>query len=511
MQDTCFAPVSRRRFLAAGGALFGSSLFADDVMPRRGKTVSIFHTTDLHGHIRPTMNYDGVGDLGGMARCATQIRRWRKEFPDSILVDIGDVYQGTQVSLQNKGKLMIELFNRLGYDHWVLGNHDFDWGRETLDAAIAHSKCDVLTGNLTVDGKPAGVAGSVWEKVKPWSVREVGGFRIGMIGLITPGLPYWLAPATLGGVEATDPIVSLKKSLTEIQAEKPDAIVVLGHMGWRFADDFANPVREMLESVEGVDVYLAGHSHQDQPSFMTGRVLCSQASYHGIHCGRIDLTFDRDSRKLIDRRAFTVLMDSRFDLDPLVMQVAEPELAKADAQLEREVCTVTSKIEGGGRNSEVSKLLCESFAAALKKSGTPVDGVFHGTFSKDDILPGKLTVGDCWKILPYENGLITADLKADELLLILGEDKGSRTLWPFDVEISNSGEVTKFEIEGQPVDPVRRFRIAFNTYDGQSGGRSLPLLHEIIMRPGSKRADTTVATRDALMDYLLDRQVIGGG
>ena len=128
MKDTCFAPVSRRRFLAAGGALLGATLTGRAAAERRGKTISIFHTTDLHGHIVPTQNYDGLGDVGGFARCATQIRRWRKEFPDSLLVDVGDVYQGTPVGLNTGGLVMIELFNKLGYDAWALGNHDFDLG-----------------------------------------------------------------------------------------------------------------------------------------------------------------------------------------------------------------------------------------------------------------------------------------------------------------------------------------------------------------------------------------------
>src|SRR5690242_4105755 len=75
--------------------------------------ISILHTTDLHGHILPTCSYDGTGDRGGLARCITQIRRWRRQNPNSILVDIGDVYQGTEVSLRNKGELMIGLFNHL--------------------------------------------------------------------------------------------------------------------------------------------------------------------------------------------------------------------------------------------------------------------------------------------------------------------------------------------------------------------------------------------------------------
>src|SRR4030095_6031377 len=75
--------------------------------------ISILHTTDLHGHILPTSDYDGTADRGGLARCATQIRRWRRQNPNSILIDVGDVYQGTDVSLRNKGALMIDLLNHL--------------------------------------------------------------------------------------------------------------------------------------------------------------------------------------------------------------------------------------------------------------------------------------------------------------------------------------------------------------------------------------------------------------
>ncbi|MEK7953351.1 bifunctional metallophosphatase/5'-nucleotidase [Luteolibacter soli] len=504
MQDHVFTAVSRRHFLATGGALLGSSLFADGAEPRHSKTVSIFHTTDLHGHILPTVNYEDYGDLGGFARCVTQIRRWRKELPDSLLVDIGDVYQGTQVSLQNDGKLMIELFNKLGYDAWVLGNHDFDWGRSVAEGALELSKSPVLTANLTVDGKVPAEAGGVWTKVRPWMVKEVGGFRIGLIGLITPGLQSWLTPATLSGVTPLDPVASLKQCLKEIKAEKPDAIVVLGHMGWRFQDDFANPVREILAEIEDVDVYLAGHSHQDQPSWMTGHVLCSQANYYGIHCGRIDLTFDVATRRLLERRAFTVLMDSRFEPDPEVVELSKAELAKAEQELKRKVCTVKTPITGGARGSGTSELFCKAFADALKKAGTSVDGVFHGVFGKEGIPAGDLTVEDCWKLLPYENGLLVADLTAEELGVIVAEDKKDRTLWPFETKRDGDGIL----FQGKPLEDGKRYRIAFNTYDGQSGGQRLPKLHEILNRPDSKRTETKVAARPALIDYLSEQKVI---
>ena len=88
--------------------------------------ISILHTTDLHGHILPASDYEGNPDRGGLARCVTQIRRWRRQNPNSILIDIGDVYQGTDVGLRTKGDLMIDLFHYLKYDAWVVGNHEFD-------------------------------------------------------------------------------------------------------------------------------------------------------------------------------------------------------------------------------------------------------------------------------------------------------------------------------------------------------------------------------------------------
>jgi 2',3'-cyclic-nucleotide 2'-phosphodiesterase (5'-nucleotidase family) len=317
----------------------------------------------------------------------------------------------------------------------------------------------------------------------------------------------------LGGTLATDPAAALKAAVAQVRGEKVDAVVVMGHMGWRFNDDYANPVRTILRDIDGVDVYLAGHSHQNQPSWTLHGVLCSQASYHGIHCGRIDLTFDLDSRKLVDRRGFTIVMDDRFALDPAVMHLAQPGLDAADEHLAREVATVTRAISGKGRSSGLVTVMCESFAAALKKQGQPVDGVFHGTFGTGDIQPGKLTVADCWKIIPYENMLVTAEVSASDLLVIVGEDArqkdSDRTLWPFDVVADGNGKPASLRLNGADVAADRRFAIAFNAYDAQSGGRRLMKTRDILAAHAARQRTSPIDTRSALIDGLLDRGTIG--
>ena len=505
----------RRDFLAGAAvgvaAACDASARADEL--GRARTVSIFHTTDLHGRILPTSTYEGLDDVGGLARCATCLRQWRRESPHSITVDVGDVVQGTPVSLDSGGTIMVDLFNRLGYDAWTLGNHDFDWGPEKLEAVLAASACPVLTANLARGDEVPGNFAGAWQKVLPWTMREVGGFRIALVGLITPGLPFWLPSELLGGTAATDPTAALKTTVAAARDAKADAVVVLGHMGWRFTDDYANPVREVLRDVAGVDVYLAGHSHQDQPSWMLHDVLCSQASYHGIHCGRVDLTFDLDSRKLLNRRAFTLLMDDRFELDPLVMEVAGPGLEAADANLARPVAEVTRVIRGKGRGSELATLLCGAFADSLAKRGQRVDGVFHGTFNTGDLAAGRLTVADCWRIIPYENLLMTAEVSGADLLAIVAEDAAQkdsdRTLWPFEVVMGEGRRPTGLKLDGADVPPEKRFTVAFNAYDAQSGGRRLMKTREILAAPAAKRRSSGIDSRSALIDGLLDRGTIG--
>lgn len=488
--------LSRRHFLATSAAWAAGRIAGIAAESPDHKTISILHTTDLHGHILPTTTYSGLPDLGGFARCATRIRRWRKENPASLLVDIGDLYQGTAASYHNEGRMFVDLLANFEYDAWTLGNHDFDWGPEVLESNIKAAKIPILTANLT--GAP--------EKVIPWRMREIAGFRIALIGLVTPGLPYWLMPETLGGIAPTDPAVALKKSIAQARSAKADAIVVLGHYGHLKEDDFANPIRKTLSEAPGADVFIAGHTHVHVPSLEIGETLYTQANYYGIHCGKVDLTFDRNSRKLIAKTAVTEYMDKRFDLDPGVINHSQPELKTAEEQLARVLTTLKQPIPGKRRDSPLARLLCESFSDALRRNKTPVDAVFHGTFGTPEIPAGPVTVADAWEILPYENTLVAVSITPAQLLEILAEDRKSysdRTLWPFEVVWEKRVPVRILD-KGSDLPADKPVTIALNSYDSQSGGQKLMRLREIVHLPSSKRRAIDINTRDALIESLLN-------
>ncbi|MDA7506526.1 bifunctional metallophosphatase/5'-nucleotidase [bacterium] len=489
---------TRRGFLSGAAAWMAapSQLWAAD--KRAIKTVSLFHTTDLHGHILPAETYDGIGNVGGLARCATQIRKWRKDCPDNLLFDIGDVYQGTIEGYQTKGAIMIDAFNKMNYDGWVLGNHEFDWGLDVVSGAVERSQMPVITGNVTIDGKaPGNINGNPFSKLAPYVVKEVAGFKIGLVGLVTPGIPYWSRPELLKEFGVTPPLESLKQSVKELQSQKVDTIVCLGHMGWKRADDYANPVQDLLKKVPGIDIYIGGHTHQDRPSWYWSNVLCTQANYYGINCGRVDLSFDLESRKLVKRNAWTVLMDDRVAMDPLILESAKEAVATAEERRKVVIGEVKTTISSRGKTSPYWELLCKAFLASAAKHDGAADLVFHGTFGTSDVEPGIKTIDDAWKWLPYENWLVHATLTGAQIKTVVADAKNDRY-----------SDRALYGIALEELVPDKRYGILFNSYDSQSGGRKMMKVREILQEKESQTKLLPINTREALVDWFLEHKKV---
>src|SRR6266550_1553337 len=418
--------------------------------------ISILHTTDLHGHILPTSDYDGNPDRGGLARCARQIRRWQEENPNSILIDIGDVYQGTDVSFRNKGALMIDLLNHLKYDVWVVGNHEFDWGMECFERAVQQSNMPVLAANMLMEGKLAGKfpdAKHPFAKISPFILKELAGIKIAIIGVTTPGMRFWLWPEFTRGLDFRHPVEPVRRAIARAKSEGAHAIVLTGHMGLKErtgGDDFANTVMALTSEFPGMAVFIAGHTHQDIPSRLTNGVLFTQADHFGIHVGRVDLFFDRNSKKLMRREAICELMDNRLGFDQTILSRAKSQLAESEAALSEPIGELAEKLRGRshpGRPSDVERLIGAAIMEMLIERNVPVDGVMHGTFDdKADLVAGTKTVNDVWNIIPYENYIVTAQLSPEEIKVAMEDAFAShekRNLLGFEVKTEGHGDDCK--------------------------------------------------------------------
>ena len=520
----------RRDFLRVlGGAAAACAspawLRAAETLSPEIVTISILHTTDLHGHIRPTVDYDGRADLGGMARCATQIRRWRDDNANSLLIDLGDVYEGTEFGLRDQGQMMIELFNLLRYDAWIVGNHEFDWGVEPFLNALAKSSMPVLAANTLLEGKRAGEFGDVrhpFAKIQPLVLKEIAGIKIAIIGLTTPGMPFWFPPKFTAGIDFQSPVEPTRRAIARAKSLGADAILLAGHMGLKErtgGDDFANQVMALTAEFPEAAVFIAGHTHQDIPSRLTNGVLFTQADHFGIHVGRTDLIFDRNSKKLLHQEARCELMDDRFELDPVVLGRAKPQLDRAAfalAQPVGELADTLSVKRHAAEPSEVELLIGAAITEALQERSLTTAGVFHGLFDdKHAFKKGLKTVGDLWDILPYENYLVTGDLTSPELRVVMDEVLQShdpRSLIGFRMTTEGEGShcrLTSLTLgDGRPLDPAKRYRIAFNTFDSRSGGHRFMKLRELLERPEARCTFHPIQTRDAVIEYFRRHKVV---
>lgn len=487
--------------------------------------LSIFHTTDLHGHILPTVDYDGRVDLGGMARCVTQIRRWRAENPNSILIDIGDVYQGTEFALSDRGRMMIELFNLLRYDAWIVGNHEFDWGIEPFLQAVARSAMPVLAANTLLEGKPAGDfvhAQHPFARIQPFILKEIAGIKIAIIGLTTPGMPFWFPLKFTEGISFQDPVEPTRRAILRAKASGADAVVLAGHMGLKErtgGDDFANRCMSLTSEFPEAATFIAGHTHQDISNRLTNNVLLTQADHFGIHVGRVDLLFDRDSKKLLHQEARTEIMDGRVPLDPVVLSRAESQLDRAAAVLAQpigELADTLSVKSPSGEPSEVGLLIAAAIREALAERGLTIDGVFHGLFEEEHAFKkGPKTVGDIWEILPYENFIVTGELTPVELKVVMEEvfqSRDRRSLAGFAVSVERQGSSRRLTslrfADGRALDPAKRYRIAMNTFDASSGGHRFMKLRQMLESPVARQTFHPIQTREALIAYFVRHKTI---
>lgn len=287
--------INRRRFLTTSAA-FGATLVG---LPRSLELISahvaadtiitILHTNDTHSQIDPLPANDANAGKGGVARRATLVKRIRKENPNTLLVDAGDVMQGTPYFNFYRGEVEYKAMSAIGYDVGTLGNHEFDNGVDALAAALKFANFDLVSANYDVKG-------TVLEgRVKPYVVKTLAGIRVGLFGLgISP--VALITPANFKGVTYNDPVVSARDVVKTLREKERCALVVcMSHLGY-----YANGERGdslVASQVDGIDFIAGGHTHtfmkepvkQKQPC--GAETLIFQVGKSGINLGRVDFTF----------------------------------------------------------------------------------------------------------------------------------------------------------------------------------------------------------------------------
>ncbi|MEM7392796.1 MAG: bifunctional UDP-sugar hydrolase/5'-nucleotidase [Verrucomicrobiota bacterium] len=388
-----------------------------ECLPAREVPITILHTTDLHGHVLPAYDYDGNENVGGLLRCATLIRKLRAEKKNVHLIDGGDLIQGGAESFASNGRIMIEAMEALEYDAWAVGNHEFDWGLENLQALLKTTRLNTLAANMQV--KPG--AENPLPIVKPYVMKEIEGVRIAYVGLTTPGIPSWSRPYLLGPLLFTASVDALRVTMPKVRAEKPDIKVLVLHQGYRkYGDDHANEINRIAKHFPEFDLIVGGHTHRVVESLTLGQTLYTQAGYFGNWLGEVDLVYDTVKKELTRKVARIHHIARNYDYDPELYarfkERLEPHLEKQERVIGRSDTDLNSDAEVPGQS-----LQQELIARAILE-GTGADIVIHGALDDRVVPAGEVKEKDIWKIVPYENAIGIVSLTVGEIKEVLEEN-----------------------------------------------------------------------------------------
>lgn len=294
--------MKRREFLqqtAAASALVGLGGIGLQSFSSSTKKITILHTNDVHSHIDPFGPDDGRNpNAGGVARRASLIASIRKENPNTLLLDAGDIFQGTPYFNYYGGELEFKLMSMLKYDAATIGNHDFDNGIEGLYAQLPHAEFDFISSNYDFSNTVMDT------HVKPYKTFMVDGIKIGVFGLgieldglVDKGM--YKETKYLNPIEIAQDMSRILK-----EKEKCDLVICLSHLGYKYSSQPEKPSDLILgNATKDIDLIIGGHTHTflDRPTVVKNSIgknmLVNQVGCYGINLGKIDFYFDMDKNK----------------------------------------------------------------------------------------------------------------------------------------------------------------------------------------------------------------------
>jgi 5'-nucleotidase len=297
--------VKRRDFIVGLGSSLAIIPFSnlnaviDELNGETEFKLNILHTNDTHSRIDPFPN-DGSqwSGKGGVSRRAAYFATVKSNNTHTLIVDAGDILQGTPYFNYYKGEVEIEAMNKMGYEVATLGNHDFDAGIERLATLIEKAHFSFINCNYDVAGTP------IENKFTPFKIIKKGKLKIGLYGLGVD-LDGLHIPEIAEKIKYTDPIIAAQKAEKQLKEQNCNLIICLSHLGntSRIYGQAADS--DIAKNTRCTDLIIGGHTHTflEKPQNFTNlsgkTVLVNQVGWAGIWVGNIEFYFDSKGKKTI--------------------------------------------------------------------------------------------------------------------------------------------------------------------------------------------------------------------
>lgn len=436
------------------------------VMQAGAEKLVILHTNDTHSIIDPA--YDS--DLGGVVRRKAVIDSVRRANKNVMLIDAGDVVQGSLYFTLFHGEVEQKIMNALGYDIQILGNHEFDNGMEDLEKYLRGLNADLLSANYNFRDT------NLKDLFIPVTIREYDGRRIGFIGInVNPeGL---IDKNKMGATEYTDAIEAANLCADYLKKiAHCDLVVVVSHIGY---DDqkFGSDV-DMARASRNIDVIIGAHSHTTVnpasakspawriPDAAGDTVLVTQTGRYGANIGEITIDLDNLTA---DYRLIPI--NSRLDdrADPSLVELIKPYKHPVDSIRAIRIGTATGDFP---QYPQLTNWMADFVKSeAQHAAGIPVDlAMVNRGGVRRPVMKGAITKGEIMESFPFDNCLVVLEMKGDRLSATFDSIAASKT--PLTGVSSNvkvtvdtaSKRAVKVTLNGKPIDPAKTYRVATIDY-----------------------------------------------
>ncbi|HMT30574.1 MAG TPA: metallophosphatase [Bacteroidia bacterium] len=296
-----FQDKSRRKFIRnVTGGILAAGLGMNHALAETDPDLiklTILHTNDVHSHIDPfDDNHPKYPGMGGVAQRAALISKIRQEERNVLLLDAGDIFQGTPYFNMYGGELEMKLMSKMGYDAATIGNHDFDNGIEGLVKQLPHACFPLINCNYDFTGTP------MEGKSVPYKILTKNGLRIGILG-VGIELAGLVDKRLYSKTKYLDPLVQSHQISSYLKRRKKcDLVICLSHLGHSYKSDKISDLK-LAESSENIDLIIGGHTHTflDEPVKIMNKhekeVLVTQAGWAGLRLGKIDYYFSGKLKK----------------------------------------------------------------------------------------------------------------------------------------------------------------------------------------------------------------------
>jgi len=416
---------------------------------RLDKVVTILHTNDEHGRAAAEMS----GGRGrGLAYIATLVKGERAKNPNLLLMTASDTIQGNSFAFYFRNapgdtpggtttlpNPMIAVLNAMEYDVSTIGNHEYNFGKETFNKVISQGNFPWVAANLVDDGR----YGVDFTKVHPYVDFEVDGLKVAVMGLTNPRVPNYELPSNIEGLSFTGGFETISALLPQVQAENPDVVVSLNHLGYSPYEGSRPEDTDVFlaENVAGIDVIISAHSHTKlDPAVLISSAanpdgtLVAQAERYAQYLGKINLGFVANDAGGWDMalREGRLIPADLVAPDAAITALLAPYVAEQDAYSATVIGETLVELDtrqAFSQETAASNLQADASKWVLEQAGVQVDFHLSGAMTNQYVPTGTLTVGNMFTLMPYENSLVVMRMNGPQLKAVLERGFFNYDLW----------------------------------------------------------------------------------